>query len=65
MIKRNSDRDTWKLANWDEYIAGCNFSVPKELDDPSYKGDFIVFKNNNDEEFEESMKRCLEILENG
>ena len=65
MIKRNSDRDTWKLANWDEYIAGCNFSVPKELDDPSDNGDFIVFKNNNDEEFEESMKRCLEILENG
>ena len=65
MIKRNSDRDTWKLAHWDEYIAGCNFSVPKELDDPSDKGDFIVFKNNNDEEFEESMKRCLEILENG
>lgn len=26
MIKRNSDRDTWKIAHWDEYIAGCNFS---------------------------------------
>ena len=20
MLKRNSDRDTWKLANWEEYI---------------------------------------------
>ncbi|MBP0984689.1 MAG: AAA family ATPase [Oscillospiraceae bacterium] len=63
MIKRNSDRDTWKLAHWDEYIAGCNFSVPENLDDPNEKGDFIIFKNNNDEEFEASMKNCLEMLE--
>lgn len=63
MKKRNSDRDTWKLAHWDEYIAGCNFSVPENLDDPNEKGDFIIFKNNNDEEFEASMKNCLEMLE--
>ena len=61
MIKRNSDRDTWK--HWDEYIAGCNFSVPKALDAPEEKGDFIVFKNNNDDEFEESMRLCVEMLE--
>ncbi len=63
MIKRNSDRDTWKLEHWDEYIAGCNFSVPKALDAPEEKGDFIVFKNNNDDEFEESMRLCVEMLE--
>ena len=63
MIKRNSDRDTWKLAHWDEYIAGCNFTVPENLDDPSVKGDLIIFKNNNDAEFEASMKNCLELLE--
>lgn len=63
MIKRNSDRDTWKLAHWDEYIAGCNFSVPENLDDPDVKGDLIIFKNNNDEEFNDSMKHCLELLE--
>ncbi len=57
MIKRNSDRDTWKLAHWDEYIAGCNFSVPENIDD------LIIFKNNNSEEFEGSMKSCLELLE--
>ena len=32
MIARNSDRDTWKLAHWDEYIASCDFSIPENLD---------------------------------
>ena len=63
MIARNSDRDTWKLAHWDEYISGCNFSIPENLDDPKVKDDLILFKNNNDEEFETSMKTCLKILE--
>lgn len=63
MIARNSDRDTWKLAHWDEYIAGCNFFVPENLDDPAVKDDLITFQNNNDEEFEASMKKCLAILE--
>lgn len=31
MIDRNSDRDTWKLEHWDEYIAGCNFEIPENL----------------------------------
>lgn len=63
MIKRNSDRDTWKIAHWDEYIAGCNFTIPENLNDPNVKDDLIIFKNNNDAEFADSMKHCLEILE--
>ena len=31
MIARASDRDKWKLEHWDEYIAGINFDIPKEL----------------------------------
>ena len=27
MIERNSDRDTWKLAHWDEYLRRCNFAI--------------------------------------
>ena len=64
MIKRNSDRDTWKLTHWDEYIAGCNFTVPEALDNPDVNGDFFVFNNDNDEEFEVSMKACIDMLEN-
>lgn len=63
MIERNSDRDTWKLENWDEYIKTCNFEIPNNLDDPNVKDDLLIFKNNNENEFEESMKSILEILD--
>ena len=63
MIKRNSDRDAWKLENWDQYIAGVNFNIPKELDDPAVKDDLLIFKNSSDEEFEASMKEIIGILE--
>ncbi len=62
MIARNSDRDTWKLANWDEYIAGCNFSIPENLNNPNIKDDLLIFKNDNSQEFEESMKNIVAIL---
>ena len=57
MIERNSDRDTWKLANWDEYIASCNFSIPEGITN------LHIFNNNSTEEFNESMKRVCEELE--
>lgn len=62
MIARNSDRDTWKLANWDKYIAGCNFSIPENLNTPNIKDDLLIFKNDNSKEFEESMKQIVSIL---
>ncbi len=65
MIQRNSDRDTWKLAHWDEYIAGCNFEVPTHLHQSNVKDDLIIFRNNDEEEFEESMERCVRILQEG
>lgn len=63
MIKRNSDRDGWKLANWEEYIAGENFNIPTPLDDPKVVDDLLVFKNSSNEEYEESLKRIVTILE--
>lgn len=63
MIARNSDRDTWKLENWDEYIEGCNFAVPVELDDPGVRDDLLVFHNSTQEEFSRSMKEIVEIIE--
>ena len=63
MIERNSDRDTWKLAHWDEYISRCNFSLPENLADPQHKDNLIFFKNNNDTEFEASMQSCVQILQ--
>ena len=63
MIDRNSDRDTWKLAHWDEYLRRCNFAIPENLADPQHKDNLILFQNNNDDEFDASMKRCVAILE--
>jgi hypothetical protein len=63
MIVRNSDRDTWKLANWDEYIKKCDFSVPTALDEHKVKDDLLIFKNSSDEEFSQSLKTIVEILE--
>jgi hypothetical protein len=28
MIERNSPRDTFKLADWDKYVASQHFEVP-------------------------------------
>jgi len=63
MIERNSDRDTWKLAHWNEYISGINFDVPIALDDPCVKDDLLIFKNSSDEEFTDSLKKTIDILE--
>ena len=63
MIQRNSDRDSWKLANWEQYIAGVNFDIPKELDDPSCSDDLLVFENSSEGEYKKSMNEILNILE--
>lgn len=63
MIQRNSDRDTWKLEHWDEYIAGCNFDIPAELDDKEVTDDLLIFKNSSKEEFDISMEYILKVLE--
>ena len=63
MILRNSERDTWKLAHWDEYLAECNFNIPSNLDDPKIKDDLLIIKNDNQHELEASMKEVLDILE--
>jgi len=63
MIARNSDRDTWKIANWDEYIAGENFDIPSALDDPKVIDDLLIFKNSSDEEYNKSMGKIIDILE--
>ena len=63
MIERNSDRDTWKLAHWNEYISGTNFDIPIALDDPCIKDDLLIFKNSSDEEFTDSLTKTIDILE--
>jgi predicted kinase len=63
MISRNSDRDKWKLEHWDEYVAGVNFEIPHELNDPTCMDDLLIFENSSPLEFEESMDRIVRIIE--
>lgn len=56
MIARNSDRDTWKLQHWDQYIKTVDFSIPEPLERLDAGHDLILFHNSSDEEFEESMR---------
>jgi tRNA uridine 5-carbamoylmethylation protein Kti12 len=63
MIERNSPRDEYKLKDWEGFIKTQHFEVPTWLqvkDDPY---SLILFNNNNDEEFAESMKKTIALLE--
>ena len=62
MIARNSDRDTWKLANWDEYISKVDFNIPEHLLEGKHKDDLLIFHNSSEEEFEQSMKEITPVL---
>lgn len=62
MIHRNSERDVWKLAHWDEYLATLNFNIPENLRDPDDEGSLLLYYNSTDEESEESMKKLLEFF---
>lgn len=64
MLARGSDRDTWKVEHWDEYVQGVNFDIPAALDDPDVLDDLLIFYNSGDEEYNESMHRILNIIEN-
>ena len=59
MIARNSPRDTWKLANWDEYISRRDYTIPNL---PALEGCLFKFYNSSDEEYNESMERILDML---
>lgn len=60
MIDRNSVRDTWKIAHWDEYVATRDYSIPTNIGKVADR--FIIFKNSSDEEYNESMKKTVKEL---
>lgn len=63
MIERNSPRDEYKLKDWEGYVKSQHFEVPswlKKEDDPF---SLILFPNDNQEEFENSLKNTVALLE--
>lgn len=62
MIQRNSDRDTWKLTHWDEYVAGRDYSIPEIFTPEDTNGELLVFNNSSTEEYNESIERISKYL---
>ncbi|MBQ2642713.1 MAG: ATP-binding protein [Eubacterium sp.] len=58
MIARDSDRDTWKIRNWDEYIKSQDFSHPEGVKN------LFVFENSSDESFKKSMTEAIDYITN-
>ena len=56
MIQRNSERDTWKLEHWDEYINSQNFNPPTNIKD------LFIFENSSEEEYKESIERVVKAV---
>ncbi len=63
MIRRNSDRDVYKIRHWDEYVKTVDFSTPKELDSPDVKDDLLLFYNSSEAEYVKSMHDIISVLE--
>lgn len=63
MIERNSERDTWKIEHWDEYISTRDYSIPSNLDDSSIVDRLLIFKNSSQEEYEASLKSVIKALQ--
>lgn len=62
MKKRNSDRDTLKLENWDEYVKNIDYSVPLKLVEDNAVDSLIVFDTADDNSFAASLEKTLEII---
>jgi hypothetical protein len=62
MKKRNSDRDTLKLQNWDEYVKKIDYSVPMKLMEDKAVDSLIVFDTADDTAFAASLEKALEII---
>ncbi len=58
MIHRNSDRDTWKIEHWDEYISKQNFTVPDGIKN------IFLFDNSTDESFKTSIEKAVDYFNN-
>lgn len=62
MIRRNSDRDTSKIRNWDEYIKTVDFSIPETVADER-KDSLLLFYNSSEAEYLKSMHDVLAVLD--
>ena len=63
MIARNSDRDVFKIKNFDSWVKTQDFNVPTYLKVEGDPYSLVIFDNSNDEVFAKSMKETVDLLE--
>ena len=59
MVDRASDRDTWKLENWELYLGSLNFNIPENLRDPEDEYSLLLYHNSTDELAAESFEKLM------
>ncbi len=62
MKNRNSDRDTLKLENWDEYVKKINYAPPYELESAGAVDQILVFDNQDNETALRSLSEVLKMI---
>ena len=60
MAARNSDRDTWKLAHWDEYVRMENFDAPDIEGLLTYQNDTPQMEEESFAELLKNLKLCTQ-----
>lgn len=63
MISRNSDRDVFKIKNFDAWVKTQDFNIPTYLRVPNDPYSLVIFDNSNDDVFEKSMRETVNLLE--
>ncbi len=56
MVARNSERDTWKIEHWDEYVATQDYSTPQGIPE------MFIFNNSSDDEYDESIGKAVDFI---
>ena len=62
MKERGSDRDTLKLASWEEYAQKTDYSAPHALETAGAVDTLFVFDNENNETAAESLEKFLNTI---
>ncbi len=63
MIARNSDRDVFKIKNFDSWVKTQDFNIPTYLKVEGDPYSLVIFDNSNDEVFAKSMADTVALLE--
>jgi predicted kinase len=62
MKNRNSDRDTLKLLNWEDYVKKINYEPPYQLKAENAVDKFMVFDTKDDASFNLSLDTALKMI---